>query len=98
MGKQPRCTLTLNLGRFVLKKGSYFWMDENESLDEGYKATRKKILESGKVNKKTSKLKVDISFKSMSKCLGVISGKTYPGSKYWKDSNGKTYGECFKLD
>jgi hypothetical protein len=90
-----RAVGTLTKSGFLVYKDSELSVGIKDSLSNGYKRKRDKLIEKGLILKEDNKLvfKESVEFRSPSEAAAIIVGYAINGRKHWKNSNGKTLNE-----
>lgn len=80
---------------FLVYKDSEVSIDIKDSLSNGYKRKRDKLIEKGLISKENNKFvfKESVEFRSPSEAAAIIVGYAINGRKHWKNISGKTLNE-----
>ena len=95
-GFSATCIVNSTSGQFVVRIGSKARKQEAQSLQETYRALRKRLLETGILVEDTDAYRFaqDYAFNAISPAAQVVSGQPVNGRLVWKDkATSKTYAE-----
>jgi hypothetical protein len=94
-GYSATCTVDINSGQFIVRKGSLARKEENASFHPTYHDLRQLLLETGVLVDEAGGLRFtqDYAFSAISPAANVVTGQTVNGRNTWKLNSGLTFGE-----